>query len=142
MKRRLWVVACLLVIMACCAGAQDFEVASIKPAAPDEHRMFIGPGPGGGISVTNMTLKQMIHRAWRIMPFQISGGPAWIDSTRYNVVAKPEKKPAPEETTRMLQALLKDRFQLVIHSETKEMPVYVLVLARKDGKLGEHLWPL
>jgi uncharacterized protein (TIGR03435 family) len=114
------------------ASAQEFEVASIKPAAPDERRMFIGPGPGGGISVTNMTLKQTIQNAWHIMPAQISGGPAWIDS-------KPEKKPAPEESMRMLQALLRDRFQLVIHSETKEMPVYTLVLARKDGKLGENL---
>jgi uncharacterized protein (TIGR03435 family) len=120
------------------AIAQEFEVASIKPAAPDERRMFIGPGPGGGISVTNMTLKQMIQNAWHIMPVQISGGPAWIDSVRYNVVAKPEK-PAPEESMRMLQELLKDRFHLVIHSETKEMPVYALVLARKDGKLGENL---
>jgi uncharacterized protein (TIGR03435 family) len=139
MRLCLWAVACLLVILAFCARAQEFEVASIKPAAPDERRMFMGPGPGGGISVTNLTLKQMIQTAWRIMPFQISGPPAWIDSARYKVVAKPEKKPAPEENRRMLQALLKDRFQLAIHPETKEMPVYALVLARKDGKLGESL---
>jgi len=139
LRRKSTVLVRVVLILACCASAQEFEVASIKPAAPDERRMFIGPGPGGGISVTNMTLKQMIQNAWHIMPFQISGGPAWIDSARYNVVAKPEKKPAPEENMRMLQALLKDRFQLVIHSETKEMPVYALVLARKDGKLGENL---
>ena len=121
------------------ARAQEFEVASIRPAGPDESRVFIGPGPGGGISVTNMTLKQMIQSAWHIMPVQISGGPAWIDSARYNVVAKSEKKPEPEESMRMLQALLKDRFHLLIHSETKKMPVYALVLLRKDGKLGEKL---
>ena len=45
-----------------------------------------------------MTLKQVIQNAWHIMPFQISGGPVWIDSARYNVLAKPEKKPAPEFT--------------------------------------------
>ena len=73
------------------------------------------------------------------MPVQISGGPPWIDSARFDVVAKAEKKPAPEENMRMLQALLKDRFQLLVHSETKEMPVHALVLARKDGKLGEKL---
>jgi uncharacterized protein (TIGR03435 family) len=71
------------VTLACCASAQEFEVASIKSAPPDERRMFIGPRPGGGISVTNMTLKQMIQNAWHIMPVQISGGPAWIDSARY-----------------------------------------------------------
>ncbi len=116
-----------------------FEVASIKPAAPEERRMLIGRGPGGGISITNMTLKQMIQNAWHILPFQISGGPAWVDSARYNIVAKPENKPASGEISLMLQALLEDRFQLAIHSETKELPVYALVLARKDGRLGENL---
>lgn len=98
MRLHLWAAASSLAILVCSANAQEFEVASIKHAAPDERRMLTGPGPGGGISVTNMTLKQVIQNAWHIMPFQISGGPVWIDSARYNVLAKPEKKPAPEFT--------------------------------------------
>jgi uncharacterized protein (TIGR03435 family) len=114
----------------------EFEVASIKPAAPDARGMFIRPGPGGGVSVTNMTLKELIVIAYRIQPFQISGGPAWLDSARYDIVAKPETKPKQAEIQLMLQSLLADRFQLTLHRETKELPVYALVMARKDGKLG------
>jgi uncharacterized protein (TIGR03435 family) len=53
----------------------EFEVAAIKPAAPDARGMFIRP-IAGGVSVTNMTLKELIVMAYRIQPFQISGGPA------------------------------------------------------------------
>lgn len=117
----------------------EFEVASIKPAAPDARGMFIRPGPGGGLSITNMPLKEMIVIAYRIQPFQISGGPAWLDSAHYDITAKPEKRAKFDELQLMLQALLADRFQLKIHRETKELTVYALVMARKDGKLGPQL---
>jgi uncharacterized protein (TIGR03435 family) len=119
----------------------QFEVASIKPAAPDARGMYITRGPGGGVSITNMTLKEMIVLGWRVQPFQISGGPSWLDSVHYDVVAKPETKPKPDEMPLMLQALLQDRFQLAIHHETKERPLLALTLARKDGKLGPKLVP-
>jgi uncharacterized protein (TIGR03435 family) len=119
----------------------QFEVASVKPSAPDARGMFIRPGPGGGMSITNMALKELIVIAYRIQPFQISGGPSWISSNHYDVIAKPESRPSPGDNQLMLQALLADRFQLVIHRETKELPVYALVLARKDGKLGPGLVP-
>jgi uncharacterized protein (TIGR03435 family) len=117
----------------------QFEVASIKPAAPDARGMYIRTAPGGRVNVTNMTLKEMIVLSYRIQPFQISGGPAWLDSVHYDISAKPENAPKPGEVPLMLQALLADRFQLVVRRETKEMPVYALVLARKDGKLGPKL---
>src|SRR5215469_11755076 len=119
--------------------APGFEVATIKPAAPDARGRYIQPGPGGGIKITNMTLKDMIEFAWRIQPFQVSGGPSWIDSVSYDVVAKPESKSSFSENQALLQALLADRFQLRTHTETKELPIYALVLARKDGKLGPDL---
>jgi len=86
-----------------------------------------------------MTLKELIVIAYRIQPFQVSGGPAWLDSARYDVIAKPEKKPQQGEIQLMLQSLLADRFQLTVHRETKELPVYALAVARKDGKLGAGL---
>ena len=55
--------------------------------------MFIRP-IAGGVSVTNMTLKELIVIAYRIQPFQISGGPAWFDSVHYDILAKSEKPPA------------------------------------------------
>jgi uncharacterized protein (TIGR03435 family) len=81
----------------------------------------------------------MIELAWRVEPFQISGGPAWLDSTRYDVIAKREGKFEPNEQPLMIQSLLKDRFQLAIHRDTRELPVYALVVVRRDGKLGPGL---
>jgi uncharacterized protein (TIGR03435 family) len=131
---------CLLMLVSHAAAQSDtrpeFEVASIKPASPDARNVFIVPGPGGGVSLNNFTLKEMIVFAWRVQPFQISGGPPWLDSAHYDVVAKPETKPKQDEIPLMLQALLADRFQLVIHHDTKELPLFALTLARKDGKLG------
>src|SRR5579863_6604884 len=132
---------CLAFLSIVSAQTPQFEVASIKPAAPDQRGMFIRPGPGGGVSINNMTLKEMIVLAYRVQPFQISGGPPWLDSIRYDIVAKPETKPKQDEIPVMLQALLADRFQLAIHRETKELPMFSLVLARKDGKLGSKLVP-
>jgi len=136
MRWVLWMAVCL---SALAQSKTEFEVASIKPSAPDARGSFIRPGPGGGITVTNMTLKDMISIAWRVQPFQISGGPPWMDSLRFDVTAKPEARTAPAEVMVMLQALLADRFQVSIHRETKELPIYALVLARKDGKLGASL---
>ncbi len=121
------------------APGPAFEVATVKPAAPDARGRFFSPGPGGGIKITNMPLKDMIEFAWSVQPFQVSGGPAWIDSTPYDIVAKPETKPSQSELPVMLQGLLADRFRLRVHHETKEMPIYALVLARKDGKPGPDL---
>lgn len=137
----------LLTLLPAAALAQSpaFEAATIKPAAPDARGRFISPGPGGGIKVTNMSLKDMIEFAWGLQPFQVSGGPAWLDSVRYDIVAKPEARadgkgrPSENELKTMLQALLTDRFQLRVHMETKELPIYALVLSRKDGKLGPDL---
>src|ERR1035438_9136549 len=127
MRRLLWTLFFVLAIVGDDASAQtdqhvEFEVASIKPAAPDARGMFIRPGPGGGIRVTNMTLKELMVIAYRIQPFQISGGPAWLDSAHYDVIAKPEKKPQQGEIQLMLQSLLADRFQLTVRRETKELP--------------------
>src|SRR5581483_445011 len=115
MKRLLTLLVCLLSFTVA-APAQsearsEFEVASIKPAAPDARGQWIRTLPGGRVNITNMSLKEMIVLTYRIQPFQISGGPPWLDSTRYDVVAKPETKPKGDELLQMLQSLLKDRFQ-------------------------------
>lgn len=71
-----------------------------------------------------------------IQPFQISGGPEWGDSVHYDIAAKPDTPVNQSDWRVMLQQLLQDRFQLQLHRETKELPIYALVLAHKDGKLG------
>ena len=116
-----------------------FEVASIKPAAPNQRGMMIRPLPGGRIEVNNMSLKELMVMAYRVQPFQISGAEGWIGSAHYDISAKPESATKMSEVRPMLQALLADRFALKFHRETKELPIYALVVARKDGKLGPGL---
>ena len=130
-----------LVVLAAFAAADGpkFEVASIKPAEPNQRGTYIRPGPGGGLTITNMSLKQLITFAWRVQPFQVSGGPPWLDSIHYDILAKPESKASQSELPMMLQGLLADRFHLRVRQETRELPIYALVLARKDGRPGPDL---
>ena len=88
-----------------------------------------------------MTLKEMIVNAYSVQPFQVSGGPGWVDSVHYDISAKAAAQVSREEVLLMLQALLADRFQLAFRRETRQLPVFALVLARKDGKLGPRLTP-
>ena len=69
----------------------------------------------------------------------MSGGPKWLTSDRFDIVAKAEEGASPTQLPSMLQALLTDRFKLAVHHETKELPIYALALARTDGTLGSHL---
>jgi len=144
MKRLFWTVGCLLATLPCGAVVQTsahpkFEVASIKPSAPDENYSWYEFPPGGRFNVVNKTLKGMIEFAWGIQPFQIAGGPSWLDSLHFDVNAKSETIFKPDQIPQMFQALLTDRFQLAIHWGTEELPLYALVIARKDGKLGPGL---
>ena len=136
-------VGIFLLALAPAARAQNkphkFEVATIKLAAPDAYDTFVEFAPGGRVNLTNMTLKAIVGFAWSLQPFQVVGGPPWIDSTRFVVTAKPEGSAKSSELPAMVQALLADRFQLAVHHGTQELPIYALVLARKDGKLGPRL---
>jgi uncharacterized protein (TIGR03435 family) len=124
--------------MAQTASGPQFDVASVKPAAPGGRGTFMTVIPGG-LRMSNMTLKELIAVAYRIQSFQISGGPPWFDSAHFDVLAKSDAQPKRDDVPPMLQALLADRFELKLHRETREMPVLALVLARKDGKLGPAL---
>ena len=121
------------------APAQKFDVASVKPnkdGGPSSVRVT----PGGMLTVTNNNLRNIIRNAWNITNDQIVDGPDWIDSDRFDITAKasaPFKQ--QEEARAMLQALLGERFGLKAHMETRELPVYLLVLARKDGTLGPQM---
>ena len=76
-----------------------------------------------------------MQNAYTVQPFQIVGGPAWIDSERYAIEAKADGNASRAQMFLMLQSLLEDRFQLKIHRETRELPVYALVPARGGLKL-------
>jgi len=148
---RLALVPALAVSLVSLAAAQGptFETASIKRAAPDETRRGARTQPGGRLDVYNMTLRMLVRVAYEgdalSTPGQFVGGPDWIDADRYNIVAKAEGESGRDASgynrrlEAMLQALLKDRFKLRVHTEMRVVDVYALVVASKDGKLGPQL---
>jgi uncharacterized protein (TIGR03435 family) len=69
----------------------------------------------------------------------VLGGPAWVNSERFDVNARANGEPSPVEIRHMLRPLLADRFKLVVHTEAREMPVYDLTIVRADRKLGVKL---
>ena len=123
-----------------------FEVATVKLNTTGEMNAALLRQPGGRFVATNIPLKGLIGYAYRVRPDQISGGPSWINSDRWNVEAKapegsvptptgPVDMNAPDVYAFMLQSLLEDRFQLKIHRETKDFPAYNLVVASGGAKL-------
>jgi uncharacterized protein (TIGR03435 family) len=123
-----------------CLHAQTplaFEAASIKPAPPDRGNvMYYRTPPGGRVSISNATLKLLIQNSYQVREFQISGGPSWMSTQGWDIEATPGAAAITvEQRTQMLQTLLADRFQLALHRETKELPVYDLVLAKGGSKL-------
>jgi uncharacterized protein (TIGR03435 family) len=130
-----------------------FEVASIKQSSPDAHGSSILTDKVGGLDVENAPVRALITMSYGIRDFQLSGGPGWIGSDRYDVMAKPEKvanAPEPPDPRSMtddqrkvrddawkerVRNLLADRFGLVIHKETREGQIYLLTVAKGGPKL-------
>lgn len=114
-----------------------FEVVSIKPNLASDARLMFQLTPGGRFSATGVTVKALIQQAYNVQDFQISGGTAWTAADHYDIVAKAEgvgdHMPA-EQFRSMLRDLLEERFQLKIHKEWKEMPVYALVISKNGPK--------
>jgi uncharacterized protein (TIGR03435 family) len=77
--------------------------------------------------------------AFRIQPFQIVNAPGWADSDRFDIAAKGNGNPSPDDMQSMIRGLLAERFALAVHTETREMPIYALIVARGDGRLGPNL---
>ena len=139
----------LLALSACAAWSQStpasatFVAASVKPAPPPEMgrmmvRMAGGPGTPspGQITYTNVSLKNVIMNAYNVKGYQISG-PSWLDSERFDIVAKIPPGATREEFRLMLQNLLAERFKLALHHDTKELPVYALVVGKNGLKMKE-----
>ncbi len=163
----LWAVAVALSIATAAEDKpQEFEVAAIKPSGASSHFSFT-VSPGGRLSATNMTLQRLILFAYNLGPRQLSGAEGWIMSDRFDVVAKApdgsltgldprqaeitapngravatftvlnRNSESTEQFRKMVQALLAERFQLKTHSETKELPIYALVVGKNGPKMQE-----
>jgi uncharacterized protein (TIGR03435 family) len=116
-----------------------FEVASVKANRSGALAQRIQPSPGGRLTVTNVSLRGLVRFAYEMQEFQMDGGPSWFAADRYDVVAKAEGDPPIGQIRLMLRVLLADRFKLITHIEKRDQPVYAMVVARRDGRLGPGL---
>jgi uncharacterized protein (TIGR03435 family) len=120
----------------------EFEAASVKlNQSGDLNTTRAIASPGGTYMATNQSVKVLVRQAFTLSNRQIEGGPDWIDDwsrDKYDIFARAAGPASRAEVMLMLQALLEDRFKLKFHWETREVPVYALVVA-KQGKLGPNL---
>jgi uncharacterized protein (TIGR03435 family) len=132
------------------AGAQTFEVASVKTAPPlDPQKIFSGQQrvgmkvAGSNVDIESVALPELLNLAFKVRPTQITG-PDWLKSndplaamsaTRFNIHAKLPPGASEEQVPQMLQALLAERFKLTFHRDRKEQNAYALVIGKDGSKL-------
>ena len=126
---------------------QAFDVVSIKPSQPGAQNRLPRISPGR-VELCNTTLRRLVASAYSRFPFdprEVVGGPAWIDSERFDIVATMERPPQFDqpgmlgELNAMLRALIENRFGVKVHNEQREGDVYTLTFARSDRKTGAGL---
>jgi uncharacterized protein (TIGR03435 family) len=119
----------------------QFEAASIKAfdnSGSGPVMMRIMPGR---VEASGVPLRLLLRQALRVQDYQIIGAPDWVNGERYSISAKMPDGAQPNASPVMMANLFKDRFKLVTHTETRELPIFELVAARQDGKLGPNLKP-
>jgi uncharacterized protein (TIGR03435 family) len=116
----------------------QFEVASIRLPDPGGGVVMIRALPGR-LEAINVLVRGLLRQALRMPEEQIVGAPGWVDTERYTINAKAPDGAPPTAAPVMLTNLLKDRFKLVMHTETRQLPVFHLVLARSDRRFGPNL---
>ena len=127
--------------------ALTFDAASVKPAslpAPDGRGRIMMAGPSGGPGTNDpgrvrypyISLKNLLMNAYDVKSFQIQG-PPWLDAERFDVNATMPPETTREQFLAMLQNLLAERFKSTIHRETRELPMYLLVVAKNGPKMKE-----
>jgi uncharacterized protein (TIGR03435 family) len=124
-------------------AAQDaptFEVASIRPNTSGDAVSGTHNLPGGRVTITNLPLRNMIRTAYGASDLEVVGGPEWVDGDRWDVLASAAPgSPADAPWQAMLKSLLMERFKLRAHLEPRERPIYRLVFARSDKRLGSEI---
>ena len=134
------------------AQSFSFDVVSVKPTPPETQGGGIQFSPGGRVTWTNVTLQAMVAAAYRRFNWdsrEIVGGPNWFNEARFDVIAQaPGGLPPvdadgfPSQLLAMFRSVLENRFKLVTRWETRERPIYNLVLDRADRRLGPKLVPV
>ena len=134
---------CFVLVIHAVAPAQApdrFEVVSIKPRVGEP---YIGPGRAAPdrYEDPDTTLQFLIRWAYELFDFELVGGPEWLDVKRWEISAKAPAAVSRGAMRPLVQRMLADRFALKAHMETRELPIYELVLARSDGRLGAKIKP-
>jgi uncharacterized protein (TIGR03435 family) len=158
--RRLLVGICLLAGATLVVTAQEppkpaastddgtFEVATLKQNKSGERGGGIRRVPGGRVTVTNMAARQLVAFAYGLQPYQLAGGPNWLNDDKFDLTAKMEGNPEwggpgsgkPDPIQLALRKLLVERFKLKMHTESRDLDAYALVVA-KPGVTGPQLRP-
>ena len=118
--------------------AVGFEVATIKPTSPNDPRVGLFRQPGGRFTAVGMPLISLLQEAFGVSVVQISGGPNWIRTRRWDVQVRAENVAGlipVDEFRGMLRMLLEDRFQLKAHRETTDRAAYELTIDKSGLKL-------
>jgi uncharacterized protein (TIGR03435 family) len=122
-------------------AALTFEVAAIKPAPPldpmkiMQGKMHIGMTVNAArVDIGNLSLADLVRMAYKVKPYQVTG-PDWMGAQRFDIQAKMPEGATKEQVPEMLQALLAERFKLVIHRDTKEHSVYALIVGKNGLKI-------
>ena len=121
-----------------------FEVASVRPNISGPGSTFMRRLPASGFEAGNVTTRDLILFAYNVQRYRIVGLSGWTESDRFDISARaganlPSAPPGTTVEALMLRTLLADRFRLAVHTETRQMQVYALVVARSDGRLGPQL---
>jgi uncharacterized protein (TIGR03435 family) len=118
----------------------QFEVATIKPSDPNRPGFGINLDRSGQLHTLNTTLSELIKFAYDVHPKQIVGAPAWVNSEKFDLLAKPDVPgmPSVNQMKAMMQKLLEDRFSLKFHREKKELSVYAITVAKGGEKIKKN----
>lgn len=111
----------------------EFDAASIRPNTSGSTRTSVSMPAIGTFRAENVTIRELIVNAHRVRRAEIEGGPDWMDSEHFDITARTGDGAARNQMHVMLQTLLADRFGLAAHRESRERPVYALVVDRADG---------
>ena len=113
-----------------------FEVASVRPSPPaGQERVDVGLHiDGSQVRINSLPMRDYIARAYRVKLYQVTG-PDWLTTERFDVSAKLPEGSSADRIPEMLQALLVERFQLKVHREQKDLPVYALIVGKPPLKI-------
>ena len=138
MKTILLATICAGFVFAQAPANPKFEVASIRPSQPmGTERVDIGVHVDGAqLRYVAIPMRDYIARAYRMKLYQVTG-PDWLTTERFDLNAKLPEGSTPDQIPEMLQSLLEERFQIKLHREKKELPVYALIIGKPPLKIQE-----